>query len=41
MYWLGCLTGAVVVVAIWVGTIWYKNRKAQIKERVIGTINKV
>jgi hypothetical protein len=40
-YLLGCLTGAVIVGAIGALVIWFKNRKAQIKGKVIDTINKV
>jgi hypothetical protein len=41
MYWLGCVSGAILVGAIWALTAWYGNRKVQIKEKVTGIINKV
>jgi len=41
MFYFGMIVGAVIVAAIWIGVSWYKNRKAQIKEKVVNIINKV
>lgn len=41
MFIFGMIVGAVVVAVAWVLTQWWRNRKSQIKQKVVDTINKV
>jgi hypothetical protein len=41
MFIFGIIVGGMIVGAAWVTVTWYKNRKTQIKTKVVDTIKKM